>query len=205
MELERRGLRFVRFADDCVIYVKSKRAGDRVMKSVSRFISRKLKLKVNETKSNVTQPGYSQYLGFGFTISKKAPKIRIHSKSLKRFRGRVREITMRSRGRSIGQVVQELNEYIEGWWGYFSLCETRSNLRVLNAWVVRRLRAYLWEQWKLPRTKVRELINRGIPKYWAAKVGTTRKGPWRLSANSTVAKAIPVSYFTHTLGLVLPG
>ena len=204
-ELEKRGLHFVRFADDCVIYVKSKRAGDRVMESISRFISRKLKLKVNEAKSSVTQPGYSKYLGFGFTISKTSPKIRIHSKSLKRFRVRIREITTRTRGRSIEQVIEELNEYIRGWWGYFSLCETRSCLRALNAWVIRRLRAYVWKQWKLPRTKVRELINRGVPEYWAAKVGTTRKGPWRLSRNTTVAKALPVSYFTRTLGLVLPG
>jgi RNA-directed DNA polymerase len=204
-ELERRGLHFVRFADDCVIYVRSKRAGDRVKGSVSRFITRKLKLKVNEAKSSVTQPGYTKYLGFGFTISKTNPRIRIHSKSLKRFRERVREITVRTRGRSINQVITELNAYIRGWWGYFSLCEARSCLRVLNAWVIRRLRAYIWKQWKLPRTKVRALINRGVPEYWAVRVGTTRKAPWRLSRNTTVAKALPVSYFTRKLGLVLPG
>ncbi len=204
-ELEKRGLHFVRFADDSVIYVKSKRAGDRAMENVSRFIERKLKLKVNEAKSCVTQPGYSKFLGFGFTISKTNPKIRIHSQSLARFRQRVRRLTVRTRGRNIGQVIAELNEYMRGWWGYFSLCETRSCLRDLNAWVIRRLRAYLWKQWKLPRTRVRELINRGIPEYWAVKVGTTRKGPWRLSANTTVAKSLPVGYFTRRLGLVLPG
>jgi RNA-directed DNA polymerase len=204
-ELERRGLHFVRFADDCVIYVKSKRAGDRVMESVSRFITRKLKLKVNEAKSSVTQPGYTKYLGFGFTISKTNPRIRIHSKSLRRFRERVREITVRTRGRSIHQVITELNEYFRGWWGYFSHCEARSCLRALNAWVIRHLRAYLWKQWKLPRTRVRALMNAGVPEYWAVKVGTTRKGPWRLSRNTTVAKALPVTYFTRKLGLVLPG
>jgi RNA-directed DNA polymerase len=204
-ELEKRGLHFVRYADDSVIYVKSKRAGDRVMQSVSRFVSRELKLKVNEAKSSVNQPGYTKYLGFGFTIGTKAPRIRIHSKSLQRFRERVRAITARSRGRSIGQVIRELNEYSRGWWGYFSLCEARSGLRLLNAWIVRRLRAYLWKQWKHPRTKVRELLARGIPDYWAHVVGATRKGPWRLSANTTVAKALPVSYFTGALGLVLPG
>lgn len=204
-ELEKRGLRFVRFADDCVIYVRSKRAGDRVMESVSRFVTLKLKLKVNEAKSSVTQPGYTKYLGFGFTISKANPRIRIHSKSLKRFRERVRAITVRTRGRSIGQVVEELNGYIRGWWAYFSHCETRSCLVALNAWVIRRLRAYIWEQWRLPRTKVRALINAGVPEYWAVKVGTTRKGPWRLSRNTTVAKALPVAYFIRDLGLVLPG
>lgn len=190
-ELERRELHFVRFADDCVIYVKSKRAGDRVMQSVSRFITRKLKLKVNEAKSSVTQPGYTKYLGFGFTISKTNPRIRIHSKSLKRFRERVQEITVRTRGRSIAQVIRELNEYIRGWWGYFSHCEARTCLRELNAWVIRRLRAYIWKQWKLPRTKVRAMINAGVSEYWAVKVGTTRKGPWRLSRNTTVAQALP--------------
>ncbi|TFG42943.1 MAG: group II intron reverse transcriptase/maturase [Syntrophobacterales bacterium] len=204
-ELERRGLHFVRYADDCVIYVKSKSAGDRVKESISRFIARKLKLKVNEAKSCVTQPGYTKYLGFGFTISKTNPKIRIHSKSLKRFRERVREITVRTRGYSIQRVIAELNEYIRGWWAYFSHCEARTCLVELNAWVIRRLRAYIWKQWKLPRTRVCELIKRGISQYWAVKVGTTRKGVWRLSENTTVAKALPVAYFCKQLGLVLPG
>jgi RNA-directed DNA polymerase len=204
-ELEKRGLHFVRYADDCVIYVRSKRAGDRVMRSVSRFITRKLKLRVNETKSSVTQPGYTKYLGFGFTISKTNPRIRIHSKSLKRFRERVRELTTCNRGISLETMIAELNEYIRGWWGYFSHSEARSCLRVLNAWVIRRLRSYIWKQWKNRRTRVRELINRGIPRYWAERVGTSRKGPWRLSRNTTVAKALPVVYFTRTLGLILPG
>jgi len=176
-ELERRGLHFVRYADDCVIYVKSKRAGDRVKESISCFITRKLKLKVNESKSSVTQPGYTKYLGFGFTISKTNPKIRIHSKSLARFRERVRELTARTRGRKIEQLVADLNTYIRGWWGYFSHCEARTCLGPLNAWVIRRLRAYVWEQWKNRRTRVRELLKRGVSLYWAAQVGTTRKGP----------------------------
>ena len=204
-ELERRGLHFVRYAYDCVIYVKSKRAGDRVKESISRFVTRKLKLKVNEAKSGVSQPGYTKYLGFGFTIGTTNPRIRIHSKSLNRFREHVREITVRTRGRKIGHVVGELTAYIRGWWGYFSLCETRTCLVTLNAWVIRRLRAYVWQQWKNRRTRVRELLNRGISLYWAAQVGTTRKGPWRLSKNTTVAKALPEAFFVKTLGLVLPG
>jgi len=204
-ELERRGLHFVRYADDCVIYVKSKRAGDRVKESISRFVTRKLKLKVNEAKSGVSQPGYTKYLGFGFTIGTTNPRIRIHSKSLNRFREHVREITVRTRGRKIGHVVGELTEYIRGWWGYYSKCEARTCLATLNAWVIRRLRAYVWQQWKNRRTRVRELLNRGISLYWAAQVGTTRKGPWRLSKNTTVAKALPEAFFVKTLGLVLPG
>ncbi len=204
-ELEKRGLQFVRFADDCVIYVKSKRAGDRVKESITRFISRKLKLKVNETKSGVIQPGYSKYLGFGFTHHKAAPKIRIHSKSLQRFRRKVRELTKRTRGRSIGSIIWELNEYLRGWWGYFSLCETPTSVRKLNAWVLRRLRAYIWKQWKLPKTKLRELRKRGLPDLLARPLAATRKGPWHISANGYLARALPTQYFTRTLGLVLLG
>ena len=204
-ELEKRGLQFVRYADDCVIYVKSKRAGDRVKESITRFISRKLKLKVNETKSSVIQPGYSKYLGFGFTHHKTAPKIRIHSKSLQRFRRRVRELTQRTRGRSVESIIWELNEYIRGWWGYFSICETPTALRTLNAWILRRLRAYIWKQWKLPKTKLRELRKRGLPDSLAKPLAATRKGPWHISANGYLARVLPTQYFTRTLGLVLLG
>lgn len=182
-ELERRGLQFVRYADDCVIYAGSKRAGDRVKESITRFISRKLKLKVNEAKSSVVQPGYSKYLGFGFTHHKTAPRIRIHSKSLQRFRRRVRELTKRTRGRSIVQIIRDLNEYLRGWWGYFSICETPTAPRTLNAWILRRLRAYIWKQWKLPKTKLRELRARGLPDALAGPLAATRKGPWHISAN----------------------
>ena len=204
-ELERRGLQFVRFADDCVIYVKSKRAGDRVKESITRFISRKLKLKVNEAKSGVIQPGYSKYLGFGFTHHKAAPKIRIHSKSLQRFRRRVRELTKRTRGRSIGSIIWELNAYLRGWWAYFSSCETPTSVRTLNAWMLRRLRAYIWKQWKLPKTKLRKLRGLGLPDSLARPLAATRKGPWHISANGYLARALPTQYFTRTLGLVLLG
>jgi len=204
-ELERRGLQFVRYADDCVIYVGSKRAGDRVKESITRFISRKLKLKVNEAKSSVVQPGYSKYLGFGFTHHKTAPRIRIHSKSLQRFRRRVRELTKRTRGRSIVQIIRELNEYLRGWWGYFSLCETPTAPRKLNAWTLRRLRAYIWKQWKLPKTKLRELRARGLPDSLARPLAATRKGPWHISANGYLARALPRQHFTRILGLALLG
>jgi RNA-directed DNA polymerase len=204
-ELEKRELQFVRFADDCVIYVKSKRAGDRVKESITRFISRKLKLKVNETKSGVIQPGYSKYLGFGFTHHKAAPRIRIHSKSLQRFRRRVRELTKRTRGRSIGSIIWQLNEYLRGWWAYFSLCETPTSVRRLNAWILRRLRAYIWKQWKLPKTKLRKLRGCGLPDSLAKPLAATRKGPWHISANGYLARALPVQYFTRTLGLVQLG
>jgi len=132
-------------------------------------------------------------------------RIRIHSKSMKRFEERVRELTARERGRSIGQVIAELNDYLRGWWGYFALSETRSWLPSVNGWIIRRLRAYLWKQWKLPRTKVRELMRRGVSRYRAVQVGNTRKGAWRLSKNGFVKMALPNRYFTQTLGLVLLG
>ena len=204
-ELEKRGLHFVRYADDCVIYVKSRRAGDRVMQSVSLFIIRRLKLRVNKAKSSVTHPWWSKYLGFSFTGTVGDTRIRIHSKTMQRLKVRIREITARERGRSVEQIIRELNSYLRGWWGYFALSETRSCLPSVNGWIIRRLRAYIWKQWKLPRTKVRELIRRGVPKYRAVQVGNTRKGAWRLSKNGFVKMALPNRYFTASLGLFLPG
>ena len=144
-ELEKRGLRFVRYADDCVIFVKSRLAANRVMSSISRFIEKKLRLKVNREKSAVVLPWKSKYLGFCVTNSNKDPKIRIHWKSIKRFKERVREITARKRGRSMVQVIRELNEYMNGWWNYFGLTESFSRLKPLDHWIRRRLRAVTWK------------------------------------------------------------
>jgi RNA-directed DNA polymerase len=204
-ELEKRGLHFVRYADDCVIYVKSRRAGERVMKSVTRFITRKLKLKVNEAKSRVTRPWACKYLGYRITRMFGVTRIGIHEKSLRRFREKVRMLTARKRGRSIRQIIDELNAYVRGWWGYFRLGISRTLARQLNDWILRRLRAYVWKQWRLPRTKVRELKGRGVRHRWAVAVGNTRKGTWRLSKHSTLRQALPDAYFTKSLGLVLLG
>ena len=105
----------------------------------------------------------------------------------------------------VQQFLDELNEYVRGWWGYFSLCETPTALRTLNAWILRRLRAYTWKQWKLPKTKLRELRKRGLPDSLARPLAATRKGPWHSSANGYLARALPTQYFTRTLGLVLLG
>ena len=161
-ELERRGLRFVRYADDCVIYVRSHRAACRVKKSISRFITKRLKLKVNEAKSAVSYPWWRKYLGFSFTSTRGNTRIRIHSKSFTRFKDRVRELTSRSGGRSIWQVIQKLNEYVRGWWNYYRHAETHAFIRSLNAWIMRRLRAIIWKHWKNRRTRIRELKKRGI-------------------------------------------
>ena len=204
-ELEKRGLRFVRYADDAAIYVRSAKAAERVKHSVSRFITRKLKLVVNEDKSAVSRPWHSKYLGFRITRYRGHTRIGIHAKSLRRFRGRVRELTARKRGRSLTAVVRELNAFLRGWAGYFQAGLSDTLARELDHWIRRRLRAYVWKQWRLPRTKVRNLKARGIRHKWAMMVGNTRKGEWRLSKNGTLCAALPDAYFTQSLGLVLLG
>lgn len=202
-ELEKRGLRFVRYADDCVIFVRSRPAANRVMSSISRFIENKLRLKVNRKKSAVVLPWKSKYLGFCVTNSSKDPKIRIHWKSIKRFKNRAREITSRRRGRSMRQVISELNEYMRGWWNYFGLTESYNRLKPLDHWVRRRLRAVTWKHWKNRRTRVSELLKRGISKTFAVTTGCARKGPWRMSKVKWVQMALPDVYFSK-LGLVFP-
>src|SRR5258706_9003306 len=149
-ELERRGHRFVRYADDSNIYVRSQRAGQRVMESVKRFITEKLKLKVNESKSAVAKPQERKFLGFSFTGGKEL-KRKIAPKAIDRFKERVREITHKSRGRSMEQVMEELARYLRGWRGYFGFCETPSVLKGLDKWVRRRVRYAFWRQWKTDR------------------------------------------------------
>jgi RNA-directed DNA polymerase len=201
-ELERRGLRFVRYADDCVIYVRSYRAACRVKESISRFITKRLKLKVNEAKSAVSYPWWRKYLGFSFTSTRGNTRIRIHSKSIKRFKDRVRELTSRSGGRSIWQVIQKLNEYVRGWWNYYRHTETHAFIRSLNGWIMRRLRAIIWKHWKNRRTRIRELKKRGIGHTYAVRTGCARKGAWRMSRVKWVIIALPNAYF-KSLGLYL--
>ena len=202
-ELEKRGLCFVRYADDCVIFVGSKRAGSRVMKSASRFIEKKLRLKVNLEKSAVDRPWNRKYLGFCVTNSRKNPKIRIHWRTIKRFKDRIREITARRRGRSISQVVGELKEFMSGWWNYFGITESFNRLRPLQHWVRRRLRAVIWKHWKNRRTRVGELLKRGVYRDQALTTGCARKGPWRMSKVKWVQIALPDLHF-KSLGLVFP-
>lgn len=204
-ELERRGLRFVRYADDFIIFVRSQRAATRVMESVSRFIVRKLRLQVNLEKSKITKPWWMCFLGFSFTSKKRDTRIRIHSKLIERFKERVRELTDRNCGRSIQQIIYQLNQYLRGWWNYFRITRCISQFRSINGWIMRRLRAILWKQWKNPRTRVRELKKRGVYHSQAATTGNARKGPWRMSKVKWVVIALKNEYFQKTLGLYLPG
>jgi len=202
-ELEKRGLCFVRYADDCVIFVRSERAGNRVMESISRFIEKKLRLKVNREKSAVGRPWERKYLGFCMTNSRKAPKIRIHWKTIKRFRERVREITARRRGRSLAQVIGELKRFMSGWWNYYGITESFNRLRPLAHWIRRRLRALVWKHWKNRKTRVGELLKRGVSRNYAVTTGCARKGPWRMSKVKWVNIALPDGHF-ESLGLSFP-
>ena len=204
-EMEKRGLKFVRYADDFMIYVKSRRAGERVMKSISKFIANKLRLKVNEAKSAVSHPWWRCYLGYSFTSSRANPQIRIHSKSIKKFKERVRELTSKKSGRSMNRIVYELNQFTRGWWIYYRLATTRSMFRSLNGWIIRRLRAILWKQWKNPRTRVRNLKKLGISHSYAMSCGNARKGCWRMSKVKWIIIALPNRYFIQNYGLFLPG
>jgi RNA-directed DNA polymerase len=204
-ELERRGLRFVRYADDFIIFIRSKRAAVRVMESISRFITRKLKLKVNQEKSKITHPWWMCFLGFSFTSKRGDTRIRIHSKSIKRLKERVRELTDRNCGRSIHQIIFQLNQYLRGWWNYYRITQGISMFRSINGWIMRRLRAIYWKQWKNPRTRVRELRKRGIFHRQAVTTGNARKGPWRMSRVKWIIIALKNAYFQRNLGLFLPG
>ncbi len=198
-ELESRGLGFVRYADDCNIYVRSERAGLRVMESVKRFISRRLKLKVNDSKSAVAKPGTRKFLGFSFT-SGREPKRRIAPKALDRLKDRIREMTRRTRGISIEEMVGGLTRYLRGWKAYFGYCQTPSVLEELDKWIRRRLRAVIWKQWKRGTTRFRELRRRGVAFRTARKTAGSPHGPWRISGSPALAQAYRNIDFT-SLGL----
>lgn len=202
-ELARRGHRFVRYADDCNIYVRSHRAGERVMASVERFLAARLKLRVNRAKSAVAEPVTRKFLGFSFTAGTEFRR-RIAPQALARFKSRVRELTRRTGGASLAQVVEELSRYLTGWRGYFGFCETPSVLQGLDRWVRRRLRAIAWKQWRRGRTRFAELRRRGVSVSRAAKAAGSAHGPWRLSNSPALAIALPNAFF-QALGLVSLG
>jgi RNA-directed DNA polymerase len=198
-ELERRGHRFVRYADDCNIYVRSRQAGQRVMASVTRFITTRLKLTVNAAKSAVARPQARKFLGFSFTAGR-APKRRIAPKALVRMKARVRRLTRRTRGVSLKQMVRELATYLTGWRGYFGYCETPSVLTGLDSWIQRRLRCAVWKQWKRGPRRFAVLRARGVGHDLAAQTAGSPHGPWHLSLSPALSFALPTAFF-GSLGL----
>ena len=198
-ELERRGLRFVRYADDCNVYVRSERAGRRVKEGLTRFLTNALKLKVNEEKSAVARPWVRKFLGFSFTAAK-APKRRIAPQARERFKARVKELTQRNGGVSLEQMVKRLAVYLTGWRGYFGFCETRSVLEDLDSWIRRRLRCVVWKQWKTGRKRFAELRRLGVGYDLAARTAGSTHAYWRLSKSPALSYALP-NAFLSSLGL----
>ena len=197
-ELERRGHRFCRYADDSNIYVRSQRAGERVMAGICRFLTTKLRLKVNESKSAVARPEERKFLGF--RITNDGSQRQISPKALERFKTQIRELTCRTRGVSLPKLVEKLARYLIGWRGYFGFCETPRVLSNLDAWIRRRLRMYLWRQWKNGRNRFKELRRRGVPKFGAAVAAGSPTGFWRMSGHPAVQQALRNHYF-DSIGL----
>jgi RNA-directed DNA polymerase len=197
-ELARRGHRFCRYADDCNIYVRSHRAGERVMASITRFLTDKLRLKVNEAKSAVARPEERKFLGF--SIANDGSERRIAPKALAKFKDRVREFTRRTRGLSLEQIIKDLSPYLIGWRGYFGFCQTPRVLTNLEAWIRRRLRMYLWRQWRNGHKRFTELRRLGIAKFAASVAAGSPTGLWRMSGHPAVQHALR-NHFFDALGL----
>jgi RNA-directed DNA polymerase len=186
-ELERRGHRFARYADDFLVMVKSAKAAERVMASLTRFVEGQLKLVVNRVKSQAAPLKHCAFLGFQIGTRGKAVWT---AKAHARFKQRVREITRRNRGHRVQDVIDELRRYVVGWLNYFGLSDTYTALLALEEWVRRRVRLYYWKQWKQPRTRRRHLLALGIPREEVHMATRSRKGYWRMSANSIVQRAL---------------
>ena len=195
-ELEKRGHRFCRYADDCNIYVQSPRAGERVMASVVRFLEQKLRLKVNHAKSAVARPAERKFLGFRIIRGEKA-RLSIHPKSLKRAKDTIRRITKRNRGASLERVLKELRTFTNGWMGYFWVAHTPSVFAELDQWIRRRLRCYQWKLWKKPRNRIRQLRKAGVGPWLAAGVAYDGPGYWRVAGCPAMSRALPNAKLTE--------
>jgi len=198
-ELEKRGHKFVRYADDCNIYVRTQRAGERVMESVREFLEKKLKLKVNPKKSKVDRATRVKFLGFSFYKHKGEMLIRVANRSLERFRDKLRRLTKRTRSGKLEDNIQEINTYVVGWIGYYRQANTPSVYEGLDSWIRRRLRQMVWKRWKRGTTRYRELVRMGVPKRWAQE-GAGGTSPWHMSASPVINEALSNGYF---LGLGL--
>ena len=199
-ELKRRGHRFVRYADDCNVYVRSKAAGERVMVSLERFLSKRLRLKVNREKSAVARPWARQFLGYSVTVDRR-PKLKIARQSVKRLKGALRAILRRGRGRNLDSVIGELSRRVRGWVAYFRMVEVTGSFEELDEWIRRKLRCVLWRQWKRPRTRFKELCRRGIDEVRAAASAFNGRGPWWNAGASHMNQAVPTAWLRQR-GLV---
>lgn len=193
-ELEKRGHKFVRYADDCNTYVRSKRAGERVMQSITEYLEKKLKLKVNQDKSAVDKPVKRKFLGFSFYNKKDGVGIRVHTKPLNKFKDKVREILSRSNGRSMDQRIKSLNYLIIGWVNYFGLADMKNRAGELDEWIRRRLRMCIWKQWRKIRTRHDNLIKLGIDNRKAWEYANTRKGYWRIAGSPILHLSLTNEY-----------
>jgi RNA-directed DNA polymerase len=198
-ELERRGHAFCRYADDCNIYVASKRAGQRVMTSITRFLIQRLRLKVNVAKSAVDRPWKRTFLGFTMTAHKE-PRLRVAPTSVVRFRGKLKTVLRPGRGRNIARVVKDLTPIVRGWMGYFRLADAKGIFEELDGWMRRRMRCILWRQWKRPRTRAKRLMQRGLVEERAWVSAYNGRGPWWNAGASHMNDAFRVSFFAN-LGL----
>jgi RNA-directed DNA polymerase len=199
-ELERRGHKFCRYADDCNIYVQSSAAGERVLASVSQFLAERLRLQVNAGKSAVARPWWRKFLGYSMT-SQKLPRLRVAPESSQRLKAKVRMILREGRGRSLPQVIKELNQRLRGWMQYYRLAEVKSIFEELDGWLRRKLRCLLWRHWKRPRTRMKELMKRGLEKLRAWRSSINGRGAWWNAGAPHMNEAFPKSYFDR-LGLI---
>lgn len=200
-ELEKRGHKFCRYADDNNVYVKSKRAGVRVMKSLTNLIENKLKLKVNENKSAVDFVSKRKFLGFSFYFSKSGAEIRIHEKSIKRFKEKIKFCTNRNRGISMEYRLLKLKQIIRGWINYYGIANARGRLIELDKWIRRRLRACIWKQWKRIKTRHTNLKRLGVENHKAWEYANTRKGYWRIAKSPILSTSLNNKYL-ESLGFV---
>jgi len=199
-ELERRGHKFCRYADDSNIYVRSRQAGERVMASITEFLEQRLRLKVNREKSAVARPWERKFLGYSMTRHQQ-PRLKVAETSIERLKSKVRTIFCEGRGRSLKQVIEELNALLRGWMQYFRLAEVRGIFEELDGWIRRKLRCLLWLQWKKRKTRARELMKRGLERLRAWKTAYNGRGSWWNAGLSQMNEAFPKSFFDR-IGLV---
>ncbi|MHC9538921.1 MAG: group II intron reverse transcriptase/maturase [Vulcanimicrobiota bacterium] len=200
-ELEKRGHRHCRYADDCNIYVRSRKAGERVMRSITTFLEKVLKLKVNQAKSAVDRPWKRKFLGFTFYHRKEDVGIRVHPKAVGKFKEKARKITSRSNGMSMGHRIYKLNEFTTGWVNYFRIADMKGLAQKLDEWIRRRIRMGYWKQWKRVKTRLANLVRLGIPDRKAWEFANTRKGYWRVSNSPILSRSIGNDYL-EKLGLI---